>query len=300
VALARRSVGYDDAACRWSCAGARPGSRHCEPTFPRNDSCATSAGERAEPVRRHRGGEHPRSHRHRDDGKDSNHWKVDHRCDRHGSRNHRAYLDVSDHDGLDDRADLNGHYEFDHDHADADGRNNRLAGPEEPAIRQTCVVVERNRVKLFNIFTAPVDYEEGDPAGYRAGMNRFGDELGAALLGGSVYELPPGQSICPYHYEYGNEEWLIVLEGAVILRHPEGEEELGRGDVVCFPEGPEGAHKVTNRGKVTARVLMISGKHEPSVAIYPDSDKLGVWPGDKRDNLLTLRSSAVDYWEGES
>ena len=161
-------------------------------------------------------------------------------------------------------------------------------------------MVERNRVKLFNIFTAPVDYEEGDPAGYRAGMNRFGDELGAALLGGSVYELPPGQSICPYHYEYGNEEWLIVLEGAVILRHPEGEEELGRGDVVCFPEGPEGAHKVTNRGKVTARVLMISGKHEPSVAIYPDSDKLGVWPGDKRDNLLTLRSSAVDYWEGES
>lgn len=156
------------------------------------------------------------------------------------------------------------------------------------------------RVRLFNIFTAPVEYEQNDPEGYRAGMNRFGDELGASLLGGSVYELPPGQSICPYHYEYGNEEWLLVLEGPVILRHRAGEEELGRGDVACFPEGPEGAHKVTNRGEETARVLMISGKHEPSVAIYPDSDKLGVWPGNKRDNLLTRRSSAVDYWEGES
>jgi uncharacterized cupin superfamily protein len=131
-------------------------------------------------------------------------------------------------------------------------------------------------------------------------MNRFGDSIGATMLGGSVYELPAGQSICPYHYEYGNEEWLLVLDGPVVLRHPEGEEELGRGDVVCFPVGPEGAHKVTNRGEETARVLMVSTNFEPSIAIYPDSDKIGIWPGDKRDNLLTRRSGAVDYWEGEA
>jgi uncharacterized cupin superfamily protein len=158
---------------------------------------------------------------------------------------------------------------------------------------------DNRRVRPFNVFTARVEFDEDDPAGYRAGMNRFGTEVGATMLGGSVYELPPGQSICPYHYEYGNEEWLIVLDGPVILRHPEGEEELGRGDVVCFPVGPEGAHKVTNRGDDTARVLMVSTRFEPSVAIYPDSDKLGVWPGDMRDHLLTRRSSAVDYWDGE-
>ena len=158
---------------------------------------------------------------------------------------------------------------------------------------------DNRRVRPFNVFTARVEFDEDDPAGYRAGMNRFGTEVGATMLGGSVYELPPGQSICPYHYEYGNEEWLIVLDGPVILRHPEGEEELGRGDVVCFPVGPEGAHKVTNRGDDTARVLMVSTRFEPSVAIYPDSDKLGVWPGDMRDHLLARRSSAVDYWDGE-
>jgi len=155
-------------------------------------------------------------------------------------------------------------------------------------------------VKVFNVFAAPVEYEKDDPDGYHAGMNRFGAQVGASMLGGSVYELPLGQSVCPYHYEYGNEEWLIVLEGPVILRHPEGEEELGRGDVVCFPVGPEGAHKVTNRGDEVARVLMVSTRFEPAVAIYPDSDKLGVWPGDMRDHLLTRRSSGVDYWEGES
>jgi hypothetical protein len=95
-------------------------------------------------------------------------------------------------------------------------------------------------------------------------------------------------------------EPVRVLEGPVTLRNPEGEEQLERGDVVCFPVGPEGAHKVSNQGGENARVLMISTMIEPSVAIYPDSDKLGVWPGDKRDNLIVRRGSAVDYWDGES
>ena len=155
-------------------------------------------------------------------------------------------------------------------------------------------------MKVFNVVAAPVEYEKDDPEGYHAGMNRFGAQVGASMLGGSVYELPLGQSVCPYHYEYGNEEWLIVLEGNVTLRHPDGEEDLERGEVVVFPVGPEGAHKVTNRGDEVARVLMVSTRFEPAVAIYPDSDKLGVWPGDMRDHLLTRRSSGVDYWEGES
>jgi uncharacterized cupin superfamily protein len=154
-------------------------------------------------------------------------------------------------------------------------------------------------VKRLNVFSTDVEYDESDPEGYHAGMNRFGSSIGARMLGGSVYELPAGQSVCPYHYEYGNEEWLLVLAGTVTLRHAQGERELGRGDVVCFPVGPEGAHKVTNRGEDTARVLMVSTVFEPSIAIYPDSDKIGIWPGDKRDELLTRRSGAVDYWEGE-
>jgi uncharacterized cupin superfamily protein len=155
-------------------------------------------------------------------------------------------------------------------------------------------------VRRFNVFSAKAEYDETDPDGYRAGMNRFGSLLGAAMLGGTVYELPEGQSVCPYHYEYGNEEWLLVLQGRPALRHPGGEDELEPGDVVCFPVGPGGAHKVTNRRDETVRILMVSTKLEPSVAVYPDSDKIGVWPGDKRDNLMVQRESGgVDYWEGE-
>src|SRR3954452_23061682 len=116
-------------------------------------------------------------------------------------------------------------------------------------------------------------------------------------MGMTVYELPPAQSICPYHYEYGCEEWLIVLDGPIVLRHPDGEQILERGDVVCFPAGAEGAHQVFNRGNETIRVVMLSTKYEPSVAVYPDSDKIGVWPGDMRTHILAPRPGHVDYYD---
>src|ERR687888_137579 len=127
----------------------------------------------------------------------------------------------------------------------------------------------------FNLFKAKAPKDTTDPDGYHTGMARFGDRIGARLIGGSLYELPPGQSVCPYHFEYGDEEWLIVLQGRPTVRRPRGTEKLVPGDVVCFPPGPDGAHKVTNRTKETVRVLMISTRNDPSVAVYPDSDKVG-------------------------
>ena len=38
------------------------------------------------------------------------------------------------------------------------------------------------------------------------------------MIGGSVYVLAPGESVCPYHFEFGSEEWLLVLEGRPTLR----------------------------------------------------------------------------------
>lgn len=151
-----------------------------------------------------------------------------------------------------------------------------------------------------NLSKLKIEYDESDPEGYRVGMSRFGPSIGASKLGASVYELPPGQSVCPYHYEYPEEEWLIVLDGRPTLRHPAGEDELAPDDVVCFPAGPEGAHKVTNRTEETVRVLMFSTRTETAVSVYPDSDKFGVWTGNKDDKVIVRRSSHVDYYEGET
>lgn len=156
-------------------------------------------------------------------------------------------------------------------------------------------MADLTRVNLHELVP---EYDEDDPDGYRPGMARFGPAIGATQMGATLYELPPGQSICPYHYEYPEEEWLVVLSGRVVVRHPGGQQELGEGDVVCFPPGPDGAHKVTCLGDETARVLMTSTKRTPAIAVYPDIDKVSIFPGDDRDRL-TMRRDTLDYWDGE-
>jgi uncharacterized cupin superfamily protein len=113
-----------------------------------------------------------------------------------------------------------------------------------------------------------------------------------------IYDLPPGRSSSPYHYEY-DEEWLLVVEGTVVLRAPDGEHTLERGDLVRFPAGPEGAHKVMNRSDAPARTLLFSAARGPAVSVYPDSDAIGVFPGDGTNDLVFERTTAVPWAHGE-
>jgi hypothetical protein len=45
---------------------------------------------------------------------------------------------------------------------------------------------------------------------------------------------------------------------------------------------------------------MFSSAHEPAVAVYPDSDKIGVWtPGSADNVILRRRDGDVGYYEDE-
>ena len=151
---------------------------------------------------------------------------------------------------------------------------------------------------MINLNSIDAQGDAEDPEGYRSRVARLGPMIGAEQMGASIYELDPGQSICPYHYENVEEEWLLVLSGAPTLRDPDGEHPLSEGDLVCFVDGPDGAHKVTNRSDQMARVLMVSTipRKGVSICVYPDSDKVGVYPPGKRFRL----SEDVDYWDGEA
>ncbi len=81
---------------------------------------------------------------------------------------------------------------------------------------------------------------------------------------------------------------------------PAGEQELRPGDLACFPEGPEGAHQMLNRSDEPVRVLLLSTKELPRIAVYPDSDKLNLITGNPDDRLIVRHESGVDYWDGET
>ena len=149
-------------------------------------------------------------------------------------------------------------------------------------------------MRVANVFRPEWTWER-DREGYRGRAVRIGDAIGAAAIGAAVYELDDGQRSWPYHYHHGVEEWLLVLDGEPTVRTPDGERTLRRGDLVCFGSGAEGAHAVTGPG----RVLIFSSVADTSVAVYPDSDKIGSRPADDADRLDFRRADAVDYWEGE-
>ena len=149
-----------------------------------------------------------------------------------------------------------------------------------------------------NLYDLELDYDE-EPEGYGAGYGRVAPLVGGEETSFNLVVLASGQAVCPYHYEFV-EEWLLVLDGEVVVRTPEGEETAVRGDAVCFPVGPDGAHKVTNRASNPARVVMFSSARRPAVAVYPDSDKLNVNPGNPDDRVILRREDGNrDYWDRE-
>lgn len=154
-------------------------------------------------------------------------------------------------------------------------------------------------MQTFNLFSGETDTgpDGTEPPGYLAHAVRLGPRVGASRLGMTVYDLPPGEAICPYHFEWSDEEWLIVIAGSPTLRTPDGEAVLAAGDVACFPVGPDGAHFVRNASADPARVAMLSTKSGVGVVEYPDSDKIGVWAGDT--HYMLRRSDQLDYWDGE-
>ncbi len=56
-------------------------------------------------------------------------------------------------------------------------------------------------VRRANLAAIACDPRPQLPDGFRRNSTRVGTRLGAARTGLSVYELPPGQAVGPYHYE---------------------------------------------------------------------------------------------------
>jgi uncharacterized cupin superfamily protein len=152
---------------------------------------------------------------------------------------------------------------------------------------------------VFNLFAEQDWDSENDREGYRHKVTAIGKRLGASLLGASLYELAPGEKTWPYHFELGAEEWLVVVSGRPTLRSPDGEQGLEPGDVVVFPEGPGGAHQLTNASPEACRLVIVSSKSPLAVVHYPDSDKIGVWTQTEGYQALYSTEQKLGYWERE-
>lgn len=145
-------------------------------------------------------------------------------------------------------------------------------------------------MRKVNLHAPEFDHRQ-DREGFRWQGVRVGRAIGGDQIGASLYELPDGESTYPYHLHHGTEEWLLVVAGTPLLRTPDGEQVLREGDLVCFPPGPDGAHRLTGPGTI----LLLSAASSPDVVEYPDSGKIGARP--KGTNYRA--ADTLDYWWGE-
>ncbi len=130
---------------------------------------------------------------------------------------------------------------------------------------------------------------------YRRKFVPLGDSKNTSV---SIYEIPPKKSAYPYHFHHKNEETFYIISGEGILKTPQGERKVRTGDLLFFPVGQDGAHKLTNSSEIENLIYIdFDVVHDVDITVYPNSGKIGIWG--MGINKLYPQNDSVDYYYGE-
>lgn len=102
---------------------------------------------------------------------------------------------------------------------------------------------------------------------------RLGDAVGLNQFGVNLLRLPDGAWSSQRHWHAGEDEFVWVLEGEVVLVEDEGETVLRAGDCAGFKAGVPNGHRIENRSGSEAVLLEVGTRSaEPDACDYPDID----------------------------
>jgi uncharacterized cupin superfamily protein len=111
---------------------------------------------------------------------------------------------------------------------------------------------------------------KGDIAGRSS--QRLADAAGLTQFGVNRVVIEPGGVSSLRHWHTHEDEFVIVLEGELVLVMDEGEAPMGPGDMVGFVRGAENGHHFRNVSKRPAVLLAIGTRIREDVCYYSDVD----------------------------
>ena len=115
---------------------------------------------------------------------------------------------------------------------------------------------------------------------------RLGNAGGITQFGINLLTLKPGVWSSQRHWHSGEDEFVYVLSGEVVLIDDSGETVLRAGDCAAFPKNDGNGHHLVNRTNTDATCLEIGTRAAADdVVLYPDID-LKI---DQKDNFYTHR-----------
>jgi uncharacterized cupin superfamily protein len=131
------------------------------------------------------------------------------------------------------------------------------------------IEVESLQTFIGTLYPPPFD----EPCRARE-RTRLGDAAGLTQFGVNLLRLPPGTWSSQRHWHTGEDEFVYVLAGEVVLVTDAGEELLRAGDAAGFPANDLDGHCLQNRSSRDATVLEVGTRQKGSVAFYSDIDMM--------------------------
>ena len=113
------------------------------------------------------------------------------------------------------------------------------------------------------------------------------------------YEIMPLSSAFPKHYHSYNTECFYIINGEGIIETNEEDLNVKTGDIIVFPRGKKGTHKLTNTSP-SEKLLYIDfdTTNSPDIIHYVDSDKIGIIEHNISSTFYR-KNDNVDYFDGE-
>lgn len=130
----------------------------------------------------------------------------------------------------------------------------------------------------IDIDSAPTAHGTGYPEEYAGPCRprlrwRLGEAAGLSQFGVNLLRLPAGAWSSQRHWHEGEDEFVWVLSGEVVLVETNGETILQAGDCAGFKAGVANGHKLENRSSGEAVLLEVGTRAAGGdCGDYPDLD----------------------------
>jgi uncharacterized cupin superfamily protein len=133
------------------------------------------------------------------------------------------------------------------------------------------------KTRVIKVADVPAIQGSGYPAPHAeivAGRSkqRLGDAAGVTSFGVNMVTLPPGCASSQRHWHSRQDEFVLILEGELVLITNDGEQTLTAGMAAGFQAASGDGHHLINRSSADAVYLEVGDRSAGDEAEYPDID----------------------------
>lgn len=124
-----------------------------------------------------------------------------------------------------------------------------------------------------------IDTATGYPAPFNKAVEgrsrkRLGNAIGLDQFGVNLCTLKPGAASSLRHWQHGEDEFVYILQGEVVLCEDGGETVLKPGDAAGWKAGVPNGHCLINRSDRNAVFIEVGTRAPSEKVTYPDIDML--------------------------